>query len=285
MKVKVPMGQSYGTERRVGRRSLSDRGGELVERRPRPGPVAGTTEPTCGMISRVGSDSRGGRILSLFVVAVGVSLSGSAAPGGSGPSGHGAPVTVLHDAIAALLRESRYSLTLTDSKGGPGGTPSVYKVDIQNPDRISITGSENVIAIGSTGYFKAGPYGWTTVHHDGESTNLTNDMLMYIDILKRATSASRSGDTYTVPPTEATRLLVTTGLPRFQSASDVSLSAVLGGGLVKSVSLHVGGPSPISTTTTVADVADFPAVDAPPTNHIISGQSLARHLRQPGVVT
>jgi hypothetical protein len=113
------------------------------------------------------------------------------------------------------------------------------------------------------GYFKAGHYGWTTVQHKGESTDFLNDMLMYIDILKRATSATKNGDTYTIPAMEAARLLVTTGLPRFQSASDVSLSASVSRGLVKSVSLHVGGASPMSATTTIADVGSSPAIEAP----------------------
>jgi hypothetical protein len=93
---------------------------------------------------------------------------------------------------------------------------------------------------------------------------------MYIDILKRATSATRNGDTYTIPPIEAARLLVTTGQPRFQSASDVSLSAIINGGLVKLVTLQVGGASPISAITTVAEVGSSPAVKAPPNGRVLS---------------
>jgi hypothetical protein len=182
---------------------------------------------------------------------------------------HAYPVTALHDAIAALQAEPGYSLTVTDSTAGPGATPEVYKVDIQKPDRISITGGMNVIAIGSTGYFKAASDEWTTVQHTGESTHFTNDMLMYIDILKRATSVTHNGDAYTIPGAEAARLLVTTGLPRFQTASDVSLSAIVTSGLVKSVTIHAGGASPISATTTVAEVGSSPAVEAPPMGQIL----------------
>ena len=213
---------------------------------------------------------RSGRILGLMASVLFVSLAGCTGSMTSGSSLHASPITTLHDAIAALEAETSYSLTVTDSTAGPGGTSEVYKVDIQRPDRISITGGMNVIAIGSTGYFRAGSNGWTTVHHAGESTNFTNDLLMYIDILKRATSATRNGDTYTIPAAEAARLLVSTGQPRFQNASDVSLSAIITGGLVKSVTLHAGGALPISATTTVAKVGSSPAVEAPPKGRILS---------------
>jgi hypothetical protein len=222
----------------------------------------------------VASNRRGGSILGLFAALVGVSLSGCAASTASESSVHASPVTALHDAITALQAESRYSLTVTDSTAGLGDTPEVYKpevykVDIQRPNRIAITGGMNVIAIGSPGYFKATSYGWTTVHHTGESTNFLNDLSMYIDMLKRATSATRNGDTYTIPPIEAAQLLVTTGQPRFQSATDVSLSAIIAGGRLKSVTLHGGGASPISATTTVAEVGSSPAVEAPPRGRIL----------------
>jgi len=177
---------------------------------------------------------------------------------------------VLHDAVKALRAESRYSLTVTDSRGGPGGTPVVYKVDIQKPGRISITGGSNVIAIGSTGYFKAPSGWWSTVRHAGEATSVTNDMCIYIDILRRATAATRNGDTYDIPPAEAARLLVTTGLPRFRGVRDVSLSMTIAGGLLKSVSLHTGGALPISTSTVVTEIGRSPAVEAPPRRQIAS---------------
>jgi len=167
----------------------------------------------------------------------------------------------LHDAINATLTAPNVSLVVTTSPGPLGVGTSVNKVVIEKPDRISISGGPNVIAIGSTGYFKVQP-GWTVVHHVGESMNFTNDMLIYIDILKRATSATHEGDTYNVPPAEAAHLLVTTGLTRFRGASDVSLSATIAGGLVKSVSLHVGGASPISALTTVDEIGSSPAVEA-----------------------
>jgi hypothetical protein len=228
-------------------------------------------ERSWGMILTMVSSGRGGRTLGLFIGIVGISLSGCGGSVVSRSSVPVAPVTALHNAIALLQAEPGYSLTVTDSAAGPGGTPSVYKVDIQTPDRISITGGINVIAIGSAGYFKAASHGWTTVQHTGESTNFMNDMLLYIDILKRASSVTRNGDTYTIPAIEATRLLVTTGLPRFQSATDVSLSTIITGGLVKSVSLHVGGTSPISATTTVAEVGSSPAVEPPPNGQVVSG--------------
>ena len=219
----------------------------------------------------VGLSRRSGRILGLTASVLCVSLAGCAGSKASESSDHVAPVTALHDAITALQGEPGYSLSVTDSNAGPDGTPEVYKVDIQKPNRISITGGINVIAIGSTGYFRAASYGWTSVHHSSESTHFMNDMLMYIDILKRTTSATHNGDTYTIPATEAARLLVTTGLPRFQGASDVLLSAIVEEGLLKSVSLHVGGPSPISATTAVAEVGSSAAVNAPPKGQITSG--------------
>ncbi len=90
-----------------------------------------------------------------------------------------------------------------------------------------------------------------------------NDMLIYTDILRRAASATRDGDAYNVAPAEAARLLVTTGLSRFRDANDVSLSATVAGGLVTSVSLHVGGSAPFSASTTVDEIGRSPAVQAP----------------------
>ena len=177
---------------------------------------------------------------------------------------------MLHDAVNALRAESRYSLTVTDSRGGPGGTPAVYKVDIQEPGRISITGGVNVIAIGSTGYFKGQSGWWSTVRHAGEAASFTNDMCIYIDMLRRATAATRNGDTYVIPSAEAARLLLTTGLARFRGIRDVSLSTTIAGGLLKSVSLHAGGALPISTSTVVAEIGSAPAVEAPPQRQIAS---------------
>jgi len=95
-------------------------------------------------------------------------------------------------------------------------------------------------------------------------------MCIYIDILRRATAATRNGDTYDIPPAEAARLLVTTGLPRFRGVRDVSLSMTIAGGLLKSVSLHTGGALPISTSTVVTEIGRSPAVEAPPRRQIAS---------------
>jgi len=183
---------------------------------------------------------------------------------------HPSPVTARHDAVDALRAESRYSLMMTDSGAGPDGSAETYRVVIQKPDRISITGGLNVIAIGSTGYFR-GASGWTMVRHAGESANSMNAMLVYVDILRRAASATRDGDTYNVAPAEAARLLVTTGLPRFRDADDVALSATVAGGIVTAVSLHVGGSAPSSATTTVDEIGRSPAVQAPPQGRILAG--------------
>ncbi len=131
------------------------------------------------MVRSIRRGERRGRIPALFAASGAVSLCGWAICGCAGSSlsrsqSHPSPVTALHDAVDALRAEPRYSLMVTDSGAGPDGTAETYWVDIQKPDRISITGGLNVIAIGSTGYFK-GPAGWTTVRHSGESTNLMNE--------------------------------------------------------------------------------------------------------------
>ena len=207
----------------------------------------------------------------MFLAAVvALSLPGCAGSNASGRPTSESPVTALHDAVDALRAESGYSLTVTDSRGGAGGAPAVYKVVIQNPSRISITGGLNVIAIGSTGYFKSPSGWWTTVQHAGESTNFTNDMLLYVDILRRATSVTRRGDRYDVPPGEAARLLVTTGLPRFRSATSVSLCATIARGVVTSVLLHTAGAVPIAASTVVDHIGSSPDVSAPPPDHVTS---------------
>jgi hypothetical protein len=189
-------------------------------------------------------------------------LAGCGASGRVETPSNALPIAALHDAITALENEPSYSLTVTDNPGTPSGGPAAYRVNIIEPNRIAITGALNVIAIGSTAYSRS-PTGWTTFHHSRESTNYVNDMLMYINILKRASSVNRTGDIYNVPAGEAATLLRTTGLPRFQVATDVSYSAIVDGGVIRSVSLHANGPSSIAATTVVSNIGSSPAVTAP----------------------
>jgi hypothetical protein len=199
----------------------------------------------------------------LAVLLVAICLAGCGAPAGPvETSSHLSPITALHDAISALEREPGYSLTYTDSPGTPSGRTAVYRVTIERPDRIAISGATNVIAIGSPGYSKS-PGGWTIFHHVDESANDTNDMLGDINILKRATAVNRRGDIYRLPAAEAARLLQTTGLPRFQSATDVTYSATVADGVVRSVSFHVKAPSSITDGIVVRDIGSSPPVTAP----------------------
>ena len=191
-----------------------------------------------------------------------VFLVGCDGPGHGAAPAHTTPMAALENAIAALEKEPNYSLTYTDSPGTPAGRTAVYRVTIEQPDRIAIRGAENVIVIGSAAYSKT-PYGWTSLHHRDESANYTNAMLADINILKRATSVNGHGDTYTVPPAEAAALLQTTGLPRFQTASGVTYSATVDSGLIRSVSIHVTAPSPITDTIVVSGVGSSSAVTAP----------------------
>jgi hypothetical protein len=206
----------------------------------------------------------------VFAALVAVALPACADSGSSGRSPAASPVTALHQAVDALRAESGYSLTVTDSRGGVGGAPAIYKVVIEKPERVSITGGLNVIAIRSTGYFKSPSGWWTTVQHAGEAANFTNDMLLYVDILNRATSVTRKRHTYIVAPEDAASLLVTTGLRRFRGATDVSLSATIAGELVRSVSLRTAGALPVTILTVVDDVGSSPAVVAPPASEITS---------------
>jgi len=161
---------------------------------------------------------------------------------------------------------------MTTTPGAPGAPRSVYKVVVERPDRVSISGGTNVIAISSTGYFKVQP-GWTVVHHVGESASFTNDMLMYMDILNRTTSIVRRGDIYSVPSDEATRLLVSTRLPRFQNPTGVSFSASVKHGELKSISVEIGGGSPMSAKTTIGSVGTSPPVSAPPRDRLVPGSA------------
>jgi hypothetical protein len=198
----------------------------------------------------------------LIAPLIAIGLAGCGAPGQSETPSNASPITALHDAITALEKEPNYTLTFTDSPGTPGGGTAVYRVTIEEPDRIAISGGLNVIAIGSTGYSKS-PSGWTTFHHVEVSANYMNDMLADINIVKRATSVNRSGDIYSVPALEAATLLKTTGLPRFQAAADVTFSARVDNGLIRSVSLRVKTPSLIADSIVVRDIGDSPAVTAP----------------------
>jgi len=189
-------------------------------------------------------------------------LAGCGASGGVDIPSNASPVAALHDAITALENEPSYSLMVTDNPGTPSGGPAVYRVNINKPNRIAITGDLEVIAIGSTAY-SGSQAGWTTFHHSGESANYMNDMLMYINILKRVSSVNRTGDVYSVPAGEAATLLRTTGLPRFQAATDVSYSATVDGGVIRSVSIHAHGSSSIAATTVVSNVSSSPTITIP----------------------
>lgn len=180
------------------------------------------------------------------------------------------PTDALHSAIAALEDEARYRFIVTTNPGGIPSGPAVDEVAIQRPDRISITGSRRVVAIGSTGYLKEAGV-WTTVHHQGESANFTNDELAYVNLLKRATSVARAGNAFTVPATEAAALLASTGLPPFQHVTNVSYTATVASGVLRSVSLRLdnaqfpppSGTSPFSVTVNVTELANSPDVTVP----------------------
>jgi hypothetical protein len=191
---------------------------------------------------------------------------GLAGCGASGPvetPSNVLPITALHDAINALENEPSYTLTVTSSPGTPGaGGAVIYGAHVERPDRIEIGRPLNVVAIGSTAYFKS-PTGWTSVHHPGEATNYINDILMYINVLKRASTVNRKGRyIYNVPTVEADSLLKTTGLPRFEEATVVSY-AVVDRGLIRSVFLHADGSSSIAVRTVVSTIGSSPPVTAP----------------------
>jgi len=189
-------------------------------------------------------------------------LTGCGASGGVETPSNASPIAALHDGITALEAEPSYSLTVTVNPGTPSGGRAVYRVNINRPNRIAITGDLDVIAIGSTAYSRS-QAGWTTFHHSGESANYMNDMLMYVNILKRASSVNRTGDVYNVPAGEAATLLRTTGLPRLEGATDVSYSASVDGGVLRSVSIHANGSSFISATTLVSNIARSPTIAVP----------------------
>jgi hypothetical protein len=160
---------------------------------------------------------------------------------------------------------------MTTSPGPAGVEKSVDRVVIEKPDRISISGGPNVVAIGSIGYFRVQP-GWAVARHVGESTNFTNDMLMPLRILDRTTAVVRRGDIYVVPTEEASRLLISTRSSEFQNPVGVALSATVQAGLLKSMTLRIDSGSPLTVvTTTVSRVGTSPNVNAPPQSQIVPG--------------
>ena len=230
---------------------------------------------------------RTGHITMLALSVLIASLSACSSPSYHITTRNLSPLISLHDAIHAVLTAPTFSLVVSTSPALPGQQKSVgvERVVIEEPDRVSISGGPNVIAIGSTGYFKVQP-GWTVVHHVGESTNFTNDMLLYLHVLDRTTSVIRHGETYVVPSQEATRLLVTTRITAFQKATDIGWSADLQGGLLKSMLLrYTWAFSPFTncnlcvphtatqTTvrTTITGVGALPKITAPPKSQIVPG--------------
>lgn len=203
---------------------------------------------------------------------VGITVLGLSVPACSkaGPPGRStSPAATLHAAIAALEDQDRYSFTVMTDPGGIPSGPASYKVTVQQPDRIAIAGAINIVAVGSTGY-RRGAGVWTVVHHPGESRNYLDDMLSYVNLLKNATSVSRTGNTFTVSPTEAASLLAGTGLPQFQAVTYVSYAATVRSGVLRSVAVRLGnarlgssGPSPFAVDLEVTALNGPTAVTAP----------------------
>jgi hypothetical protein len=90
-----------------------------------------------------------------------------------------------------------------------------------------------------------------------------NDMLGDINISERATSENRRGDTYNLPAAEATTLLQTTGLSRFESDTAVTYVGRVDSGLNGSVSIHAQASAAIAESAVVRDVGHAPVIAAP----------------------
>jgi hypothetical protein len=179
------------------------------------------------------------------------------------------PTAVLDSAIRALEGQARYSFTETINHAGIPGDTATYKVVVQQADEgISVAGATNVVAIGSTRYRQSAGV-WKTVHETGESAKLASQRLWYVNLLKKATSVSRSGDTFTVPATEVAALLARTGSPQFKRVTHVSYVATVESGVLRSVTVKLEnahfptGSSPLSATVTVTALEGSPMVTAP----------------------
>ena len=208
-------------------------------------------------------------------------------PQGRATNGTSSPLSSLTGAIRALLTAPNFTIVTTESAPLlplPGSRKMVTKAVIEKPDRISISGQ--VIAIGSVGYFPAPPGKWTMYHHVGEARNYTNDVLLYLHVLDRATAVIRHGDTYIVPPVEVVNLLDSTSLPEFHNATGATWSATVRAGSLQSMTLHydqqpqsIAGhcgttsctlpASPVTVTTTVSRVGTSPTINPPAHDSIV----------------
>jgi hypothetical protein len=201
--------------------------------------------------------------------------SGGRAPGTTGTSQQSGASAQLHSAMRAVLSAPNFTIKTV---GGQSGQKSVDTAVIQNPDRISVTGTANgrpgppVIVIGSSVYQRRnGPW----LHGDNKAAlaETTNGILLYPHILDRAKLVTRSGSEYVIPGGEAHRLLRSAdngaSLPQH-----ISISAQVQGGIVKSISvrmtgktppskLEVVGPTPIVITITISNVGTSPPVKVP----------------------
>ena len=198
------------------------------------------------------------------------------------------PLSSLRDAINAVLTAPNLTIVTTESAPLlplPGDGKTVTKAVIEKPDRVSISG--HVIAIGSVGYFPAPPGKWTVYHHIGESMNFTNGVLLYLHVLDRASSVTRHGHTYVVPPVEVVSLLDSTSLPELHNPAAATWSATVRAGSLQSMTLrydqqsqsiagHCGTTSctlpasPVTVTSTVSRVGTSPTINAPAQDSIVS---------------
>jgi hypothetical protein len=224
--------------------------------------------------------------LSLATVVVASSF-GCASPSAQPPKRDSSPLSALRAAIHAVLSAPSFTVVTTEFSPLLPLPRTVNTAVIQKPDRIALSGRSPAIAIGSIGYLPGPPGKWTVVHHVGESTNFTNSALVYLHVLDRTTSVTRHGDTYAVPSPEIVSLLNSTRLPEFHGATDVTWSATVRAGSLRSMTLHYDQPSqaiagncgttsctlpasPVTVTTTVSRVGTSPSINPPAQDSIVS---------------
>jgi hypothetical protein len=199
------------------------------------------------------------------------------APGGARAT---SSLSALRDAIHAVLDAPDFTI-VTAGFTGPAAAVPVNTVEIEKPDLVSVdatvdgTEHPDIIAIGSTRYTDTGS-GWISQTYAGESSNLMDSALLYVDVLDRATAAQRHGDRYVVPPAAAVALLESTGLPEYRRPVGVALSATVKDGVLTTIVLRTAGPPPQTLTTTISRVGTSAAISPPPTSQEEPSQALPR---------
>ncbi|HXW33308.1 MAG TPA: hypothetical protein VEJ87_01935 [Acidimicrobiales bacterium] len=206
-----------------------------------------------------------------------------------GAPGRPQSTLLIHQAVEAVLNAPNF--TLIDKGSGPTPPYGTSVTVIEKPDRMASSsnaiGNVSVgngvfgvdldgtigqeltpyeVAIGSSYWVRASQSGrWVKQTSPGVGSLGISESTTFLRILARAQDVTRHGNTFIVSDAEVARMLNAT-YPKgatHLSPSQVTLSAVVSGGVLRSLTTTTTGPDAGTDVETVGSVGTSPPVSAP----------------------